>query len=430
MFELTQTADLSHWTGDATDPAWRGFLGDLHRFVGHEPRLLQVAAPQAAAPVKVPRGRPGLSFAPMHFATADEAFARGLIEEISTVFSRFNYALTLQSEPAAARYILETTLRRADHRVRLSAKLIETDSGTQIWAERIDAEGDDPFAVQEDIASKLANKAVLAIEAAERRWALARPNEASGAYYGMIAGLQAFSTFSAESHRHALNVIEAALADNRDDPYLLTFASACCSALLLLRVPGDPDTLRLASKDYSRRALLTGADDPLVLGYLAWAGIQSGGDLAMLNAMAERALSRNPGWSMGWSINGHLKAAMGHVEPAIALYEKALELEPRGPDRWGSLNMLGCCRVLAGQYEAALAPLLESQQLVPGAPYNALGLVGAYIHLGRMDEAREMRKQLAADDADIDLNLFRMPAHQKFFRDTMAQLSGETGDAT
>jgi TolB-like protein len=426
MFELTQTADLCHWMGDATDPAWRGFLGDLQRFVGHEPRPLKIAALQAAAPVKVQRGRPGLSFAPMHFATADEAFAQGLVEEVSTVFSRFKYALNLQSEPAGARYILEATLRRADSKVRLSAKLIETESGTQIWAERIDAEGGDPFAVQEDIASKLASKAVMAIEAAERRWALARPNEATGAYYGMIAGFQAFSTFSAKSHRHALNVIEAALVDDREDPYLLTFASACCSALLLLHEEVDRGKLRLASQDYSRRALVTGGDDPLVLSFLAWAGIQSGGDLEMLDAMTERALSRNPGWSTGWNLNGQVKAGTGNVEQAIASFEKALELEPRSPERWSALNMLGTCRVLAGQFEAALAPLNESQQLMPGAPYNALGLVAAYVHLGRMDEAREMRKRLAADDADIDLNLFRMPAHQAFFRDALAQLSDET----
>ena len=427
MFELTQTAELSHWTGDVGDRAWLAFLGDVRGFVGHEAPAPQIAAPQAAAPAKAQRGRPGLAIAPLQSAAADEAFVQGLIDETATVFSRFKYALNLQSKPAGARYILEATLRRADTKVRLSAKLIETESGTQIWAERIDAEGDDPFAVQEDIASKLASKAVMAIEAAERRWALARPNEASGAYYGMIAGFQAFSTFSAKSHRHALNVIEAALVDDREDPYLLTFASACCSALLLLREEVDRGKLRLASQDYSRRALLTGDDDPLVLGFLAWAGIQSGGDMAMLDAMAERALSRNPGWAFGWSLNGMIKAAMGNVEQAIALFEKALELEPRSPERWSSLNMLGNCRVLAGQFEAALAPFNESQQLVPGAPYNALGLVAAYVHLGRMDEARAMRRRLAADDADIDLNLFRMPADQAFFRDALAQLSDETG---
>ena len=427
MFELTQTAELSHWTGDGGDPAWRGFLSDLQRFVGHEALVPQIAAPQAAAPAKAQRSRPGLAIAPLQSAAADEAFVEGLIDETATVFSRFKYALNLQSDPAGARYILEATLRRADSRVRLSAKLIETESGTQIWAERIDAEGDDPFAVQEDIASRLASKAVMAIEAAERRWALARPNEANGAYYGMIAGFQAFSTFSAKSHRHALNVIDAALVDDREDPYLLTFASACCSALLLLREEVDRDKLRLASQDYSRRALLTGDDDPLVLAFLAWAGIQSGGDLEMLDAMAERALSRNPGWSTGWNLNGQVKVGVGNVEQAIASFEKALELEPRSPERWSALNMLGCSRVLSGQFEAALAPLNESQQLVPGAPYNALGLVAAYVHLGRMDEAREMRKRLAADDADIDLNLFRMPADQAFFRDALAQLSNETG---
>lgn len=33
MFELTQTTDLSHWTGDPEDQAWQGFVGDLHRLL-------------------------------------------------------------------------------------------------------------------------------------------------------------------------------------------------------------------------------------------------------------------------------------------------------------------------------------------------------------------------------------------------------------
>jgi tetratricopeptide (TPR) repeat protein len=279
------------------------------------------------------------------------------------------------------------------------------------------------------MAGQLASKAVLAIESAEGRWALARPDEARGAYYGMIAGIQAFRTFSADSHGHALETIEAALLDDPEDPYLLTMASACCSALLLLRVPVDLDRLREAAQDYSRRALLTGDDDPLVLTWLGWAGIQSGGNLEMLDAMAARALSRMPGSAAVVGMTGQVKVALGDLELAIERFEQALELEPRAPDRWAWLNMLGCAKVAAGQFEAALAPLIESQQLVPGAPYNALGLVAAYVHLGRIDEAREMRKRLAADDEDIDLNLFRMPAHQAFFRDTLARLANESGGA-
>ena len=34
MFELTQTAELSHWKGDSTDNAWQTFLDDVRGLVG------------------------------------------------------------------------------------------------------------------------------------------------------------------------------------------------------------------------------------------------------------------------------------------------------------------------------------------------------------------------------------------------------------
>ena len=50
MFELTQTADLSHWRGEAGDAAWRAFLGDVRRIVGAKAagRAATVAAAGAA----------------------------------------------------------------------------------------------------------------------------------------------------------------------------------------------------------------------------------------------------------------------------------------------------------------------------------------------------------------------------------------------
>jgi hypothetical protein len=50
-FELTHTADLSHWAGDASDPRWQTFILDLHRLVqrGRDAEA-QAEAPQAAPP--------------------------------------------------------------------------------------------------------------------------------------------------------------------------------------------------------------------------------------------------------------------------------------------------------------------------------------------------------------------------------------------
>ncbi len=423
MFELTQTAELTHWTGSPDDPAWRAFLGDVLRFIGREARADIRPESTPARSGQTTRGRPGLAIVPFQHGAADEEFARDLADETATVFSRYQYMLNFQPKSAGARYLLEGALRRSGAKSRLTARMIEVQSGKQIWADRIDAEGDDPFAVQDEMANQLARKVVMAIEQAEMRWALARPEEARGAYYGVIAGLLAFRTFSIPSHRHALEIIEAALVDNREDPYLLVSASASCSALLLLHEAVDRDQLRLTGQDYSRRALLTGEDDPFVLGYLSWAGILLGGDIAILDAMAEQALARNPGWASAWGWNGQVKMAIGDIGLTIQRFEKALELEPRAQDRWGIFNMLGCAMVLDGQYEAALVPLKEALEMVPGAPYISLGLLAAYVHLGRIDEAREMRKRLPADDAEVDLDLFRSPAHRAFFREALARLA-------
>src|SRR6516162_8162333 len=52
MFELTQTADLSHWTGQASDHAWRAFLADVRRFI--EAKAAPVAPPAAQTGSKPP----------------------------------------------------------------------------------------------------------------------------------------------------------------------------------------------------------------------------------------------------------------------------------------------------------------------------------------------------------------------------------------
>jgi hypothetical protein len=71
MFELTQTADLSHWSGATSDPAWRAFLVDVRRFVE------AVAAPTPAdAPVEAEREPRQEAGAPLEPQVLDEAERR------------------------------------------------------------------------------------------------------------------------------------------------------------------------------------------------------------------------------------------------------------------------------------------------------------------------------------------------------------------
>ena len=82
MFELTQTAELSHWQGDAADKAWQAFLGDVRRFVGREP-------PQDASPT------PSLKIAPQPLAAKPSIVVRPFAPNPTKALAAFETGLTL-----------------------------------------------------------------------------------------------------------------------------------------------------------------------------------------------------------------------------------------------------------------------------------------------------------------------------------------------
>ena len=60
MFELRQTADLSHWDGDTDDPAWQAFLADVKRLVQKTaPAHSSSDAVHVAPPVAAQAAKPG-----------------------------------------------------------------------------------------------------------------------------------------------------------------------------------------------------------------------------------------------------------------------------------------------------------------------------------------------------------------------------------
>jgi adenylate cyclase len=145
MFELTQTAELSHWQGDATDQAWLSFLGDVRRFV--ERSAAPVAASSSLSPTPA-LSRPTkvsivvLPFANMSGDPEQEYFSDGITEDIITDLSRVstlsvisrNSAFTFKGKhvdlPQVARqlqvtHVLEGSVRKSGNRVRITAQLAD-----------------------------------------------------------------------------------------------------------------------------------------------------------------------------------------------------------------------------------------------------------------------------------------------------------------
>jgi adenylate cyclase len=103
-----------------------------------------------------------------------ESFADGLGEEITTGLSRFRYLSVVASASAArlkgetgderalgaklgARYVLEGSIRKGGSGIRVTAQLVDTQTGAQLWAETYnrDLQASSIFAAQDDVAARI-----------------------------------------------------------------------------------------------------------------------------------------------------------------------------------------------------------------------------------------------------------------------------------
>ena len=113
-------------------------------------------------------------------------FADGITEDLTTDLSRLaemsvisrNTAFTYRNRPAdtrrignelGVRYVLEGSVQRSGNRVRVSAQLIDAETDTHLWADRLDGDASDLFALQNEITSRIAvalNIELVGVEAA------------------------------------------------------------------------------------------------------------------------------------------------------------------------------------------------------------------------------------------------------------------------
>jgi TolB-like protein len=123
-----------------------------------------------------PRGRPAIAVLPFENLGGDEATGRladGITEDIITDLARFhdldviarNSTEVYKGKPVDVRqvgkdlnvgYVLEGSIQRQDDSVRVTGQLIDASTGAHVWSERWDRQAEDVFAVQTEVAEKVA----------------------------------------------------------------------------------------------------------------------------------------------------------------------------------------------------------------------------------------------------------------------------------
>jgi len=319
-----------------------------------------------------------LPFANMSGDPEQEYFVDGMVEEIITALSRIRWLFVIARNSTftykgrtvdvkevgrelGVRYVLEGSVRKAGTRVRITGQLIDTLTGTHLWADRFDGSLEDIFELQDEIAVSVAGVIEPALQAAEMRRSAARPTTDLSAYDLYLRALAAVFPFTKDRTFEALGLLEQAIAIDRHYGPALSWTAICHLRLAYDGWAEEPETSRFKSIDLARQALQAAENDPGILANAAFVLGSFGEDIGAMIGLVDRALTLNPSFARGWNWSGTLRLMAGQHDLAIEHVEIALRLSPR--ERFGlPLFIIGQAYFFKRRFDEAAAKLLLAIQ--------------------------------------------------------------------
>jgi len=365
----------------------------------------------------VPVSAAVLPFADLSEGKDQEYFSDGLTDELIIALSRvegINVAARTSSFQFKNRQvdvseigrqlhvgaILEGSVRRSGNRVRITAQLVSTRNGYQLWADAYDRELKDVFGVQEDIARSIIAALQVKLGARGNRALRARPTTDIEAYDLYLKGRFAWNQRTRSGMQLAVSYLEQAVA--RDSQFALAWAALADAYLLAIPYAGtSKDVDWPKAKAVATRALAI--DSTLGEAYtaLAYGTMIYDWDWPAAEEDFRRAIAVDPTYPTGHQWYGDFLWSQGRLREALDQMRDALRLDP--------LSLIigaevGQTFYLQRQYDSAEAQLRTTLQLDPNYPHSLYVLGMVYMQQHRYREARhalQRAEQLGGFEDDL-----------------------------
>jgi adenylate cyclase len=373
--------------------------------------LDQVASVPGRTPLPLP-DKPSIAVLPFQNMSSDpeqDFLTDGIAEDIITALSRYpslfviarNSCFTYKGRAVevrqvghelGVRYILEGSLRKAANRIRVTAQLVETETGNHVWAERYDRELADIFAVQDEISEAATIAIAPAIDYAERQRAMRKPPDSLDAWAAYQRGLWHYSKATPEDNALAQKFCQQAI--DLDPTFAGSYVGLVLAQIQTIEfgARGLPES---SLETLARRAVaLDGADAEARLA-LAWP-LARRGDYEGALAEVERALATAPNLAAAHGALGGTLIHSGRPKEGLAAIEICIRLDPLSQQSAGHANQLVMGSYLCGDYEAAIAAAKRAIRELPEFPSTYRWLAAALGQVGRVEEAKEALEQAIA----------------------------------
>ena len=351
-----------------------------------------------------------LPFANMSGDPEQEYFSDGITEDIITDLSKIagltviarNSSFTYKGRSVDVRTIgrelgvlsvLEGSIRRAGQRVRITAQLVDAATGGHLWAERYDRDLTDIFEVQDDVTHRIVDALKVTLSPAEKA-RLADVKASNIAAYDCVLRGREFmlgKDKTRETFEQAIKFFKKAV--ELDPNYSQAYACLGFGHMFNYqnRWSDDPDSSLPIAKQYARQAIEKDSNEPLARCVSAMAASYER-DLDLAKSEIEIAISLNPNLALAHNIRGTILNFSGQPLEAIPEIELAMRLDPALSPQF--LHFLGLANLLAGKYETAAALLKQRIIQVPGTDFTRAILASALGHLGDVEEARRVWREL------------------------------------
>ncbi len=347
------------------------FVGEVRE--GGALSAAAVAKPPVPRALSLP-DKPSIAVLPFDNLSGDPAqgyFVDAMVEDLITNLSRLRWLFVIArnstftykgravdvrqvGEELGVRYVVEGSVRRAGGRVRVTAQLIEAETGGHVWAERYDRRIEDIFAVQDEIIDTISGTLEPEISAAERERAHRKPPGSLGAWELYQRGMRHLLRRNREDFTAARALFQEAIA--LDPSFATAHAAFAISAFWQITHGFATGAAAMRAELLASAQCAIECDGYDFLGHSAMGlAFMESGKHAMALAEHEVATSLNPNSSFAQWCFGYGLLRADRPQEALDRFDQALRLSPRDPGAWSYQTLRAASLYQLGRYDEAIA---------------------------------------------------------------------------